>query len=49
MGALYIMIPISLILGVIVLAIFLWAGKSGEFEDMEGPKYRMLDDDDDDR
>jgi len=49
MGALYIMIPISLILGVVALVVFLWAGKSGEFEDMEGPKYRMLDDDDDDK
>ncbi|TCK60676.1 cbb3-type cytochrome oxidase assembly protein CcoS [Seleniivibrio woodruffii] len=49
MGALYIMIPVSLILGVIVLLIFLWAGKTGEFEDMEGPKYRMMDDDDDDK
>lgn len=42
------MIPISLILGVIVLIIFLWASKSGEFDDIEGPKYRMLDDDDED-
>jgi cbb3-type cytochrome oxidase maturation protein len=46
MGALYLMIPVSLILGVIVLIIFLWAGKSGEFEDIEGPKYRMMDEDD---
>jgi len=40
------MIPVSLILGLIVLIIFLWAGKSGEFEDIEGPKYRMMDEDD---
>ncbi|ADD68313.1 cytochrome oxidase maturation protein, cbb3- type [Denitrovibrio acetiphilus DSM 12809] len=39
------MIPVSLILGVIVLIIFLWASKAGEFDDIEGPKYRMLDDD----
>lgn len=48
MGALYLMIPVSLILGVIVLVIFLWASKTGEFDDIEGPKYRMLDDDDED-
>jgi len=48
MGALYMMIPVSLILGVIVLIIFLWASKSGEFDDIEGPKYRMLDDDEED-
>jgi cbb3-type cytochrome oxidase maturation protein len=25
---------------------FIWAVKKGSFDDMEGPKYRMLDDDD---
>lgn len=46
MAALYIMIPVSLVLGIIALLIFLWANKSGEFDDIEGPKYRMMDDDD---
>ena len=27
--------------------IFIWAVKKGEFDDAEGPKYRMLDDEDD--
>ena len=27
---------------------FLWAVKSGQYDDIEGPKYRMLDDDEDD-
>ena len=27
--------------------LFLWAVKSGQYDDVEGPKYRMLDDDDD--
>ena len=27
---------------------FLWAVKSGQYDDVEGPKYRMLDDDDED-
>lgn len=48
MSALYLMIPVSLVLGVIALLIFLWASKSGEFDDIEGPKYRMLDDDEED-
>lgn len=26
---------------------FLWAVKSGQYDDIEGPKYRMLDDDED--
>jgi cbb3-type cytochrome oxidase maturation protein len=47
MGALYILIPVSLILGAVALGLFLYAGKKGQFDDIEGPKYRMLDDDED--
>lgn len=28
---------------------FLWAVKSGQYDDIEGPKYRMLDDDDEEK
>jgi cbb3-type cytochrome oxidase maturation protein len=49
MGSLFILIPISLILGVIAFLLFIWATKSKQFDDVEGPKYRMLDDDDEDR
>lgn len=27
--------------------IFLWAAKTGQFEDIERPKHRMMDDDED--
>jgi cbb3-type cytochrome oxidase maturation protein len=37
-----------LIIGIGILLLFLWAAKKKQFEDIEGPKYRMLDDDDDD-
>jgi len=33
--------------GAAVWLVFLWAVKRGEFDDPEGPKYRMLDEDDD--
>jgi cbb3-type cytochrome oxidase maturation protein len=49
MGALFILIPVSLILGGIALGLFIWAGKKGQFDDIEGPKYRMLNDDDDEK
>lgn len=39
------LIILSLCLGTGVWLIFLWAVKKGEFDDVEGPKYRMLDDD----
>ena len=48
MNYLYISIPVSLLLGIIILLLYLWAAKKGQFDDMEGPKYRMLDDGDED-
>ena len=42
-----ILILLSLCVGTGVWLFFVWAVKKGEFDDVEGPKYRMLDDDDD--
>jgi cbb3-type cytochrome oxidase maturation protein len=39
------LIVLSLALGVGAWLFFLWTVKSGQYEDPEGPKYRMLDDD----
>jgi cbb3-type cytochrome oxidase maturation protein len=44
-GLLY-LIPLALILGALGLAAFLWALKSGQFEDLEGAAERVLLDDD---
>jgi cbb3-type cytochrome oxidase maturation protein len=41
-----ILILLSLFIGTGVWLFFIWAVKKGEFDDVEGPKYRMLDDDD---
>lgn len=41
------LILISLALGALAYLGFLWSVRSGQYEDPEGPKYRMLDDDDD--
>jgi cbb3-type cytochrome oxidase maturation protein len=43
-----ILILLSLFVGTGVWLFFIWAVKKGEFDDIEGPKYRILDDDDDD-
>ncbi len=48
MDVIYGLIPGMIILGLVSVAIFFWAVKSGQYEDMEGPAYRILDDDDDD-
>ncbi|HMB15719.1 MAG TPA: cbb3-type cytochrome oxidase assembly protein CcoS [Pelovirga sp.] len=42
------LIFLSFCIGTGVWLFFLYAVKKGEFDDVEGPKYRMLDDDDDD-
>ena len=42
------LIFLSLCVGAGVWLVFLWAVRRGEFDDPEGPKYRMFDDDDDD-
>lgn len=43
-----ILIILSLFVGTGVWLVFIWAVKKGEFDDMEGPKFRMLDDDPED-
>ena len=38
------LVPVALALGGLGLAAFLWALKSGQFEDLEGAGWRALDD-----
>ena len=42
MDSLYFLIPMSIILVVIVIALFLWAVRSGQFDDLEGPAHSIL-------
>ncbi len=42
-----ILIVLSLFLGAGAWLVFLWAVRTGEFDDPEGPKHRMLMDDED--
>jgi cbb3-type cytochrome oxidase maturation protein len=41
-----VLIILSLCLGTGAWLFFIWAVKRGFFDDMEGPKHRMLEDDD---
>lgn len=45
MDVLYLLIPVSLLLVFAAGAVFWWALGSGQFEDLEGPAYRILADD----
>jgi len=47
MTSLLLLIPLALFLGGCGLAAFLWALRSGQFDDLEGAAYRILFDDDD--
>jgi cbb3-type cytochrome oxidase maturation protein len=45
MNSLLILIPVALLLGLIGLAAFLWALRSGQFDDLDGAASRILFDD----
>lgn len=47
MTGLMLLIPVALFLGLLGLAAFLWALRSGQFEDLDGAAQRILIDDDD--
>lgn len=42
MEILYILIPVAILLVIAMIAGFLWAVKSGQFDDLEGPAHRIL-------
>lgn len=47
MTILYLLIPMALVLMGIAIWGFIWAVKTGQFDDLEGPAHRILMDDDD--
>jgi cbb3-type cytochrome oxidase maturation protein len=47
MEIIYLLIPLSLVLVGLIVWIFLWAIRSGQFDDLEGPAHQILMDDDD--
>lgn len=46
MESLYLLIPLSLVLVVVIAAFFYWSIKNGQFDDLEGPGHAILMDDD---
>jgi len=47
MWSMFLLIILTLCAGFVGWLFFLWAVKSGQYDDIEGPKYRMLDDEED--
>jgi cbb3-type cytochrome oxidase maturation protein len=48
MTNLLLLIPVALFLGLLGLGAFLWALRSGQFEDLDGAARRILNDDEKD-
>jgi len=46
MEILYLLVPLAMLLVAAMVAIFFWAVRSGQFDDMEGPAHRIIMDDD---
>jgi len=42
MGILVVLIPIALCLALVAIAGYLWAVKSGQFDDLDTPAHRVL-------
>lgn len=47
MEVIYGLIPAMLLIGVGIFLVLVWAAKTGQYDDMEGPPSRILLDDDD--
>lgn len=45
MSVLYIAVPVAVALAAGFLAGFIWAVRRGQYDDVDTPSYRMLDDD----
>lgn len=45
MESLYLLIPISVVLVFIIGVLFWWSLRNGQYDDLEGPAYRLLLDD----
>ncbi len=46
MEALYLLIPLSVLAVFVAAWVFLWMSDSGQFDDMDGPAWSVLHDDD---
>lgn len=42
MSVIYILLPLALIFSAIAVAIFIWATRDGQFDDLETPGMRVL-------
>lgn len=46
MNIIFVLIPVGLVLVAIAIAAFFWAVRSGQYDDLDTPAVRILEDDD---
>ena len=46
MNIIYVLIPLGILMMLVAVAAFFWAVRSGQFDDLESPAWRILLDDD---
>jgi cbb3-type cytochrome oxidase maturation protein len=46
MNSLFLLIPLGLVLLAVAVAAFFWATRSGQFDDLDAPAWRVVMDDD---
>jgi cbb3-type cytochrome oxidase maturation protein len=42
MEIVYLLVPLAVLLAGVIVWVFFWAVKSGQFDDLEGPAHRIL-------
>lgn len=48
MSVIFVLLPLALAVAAIAAGVFVWAARSGQFDDLETPAARILEDDDPD-
>jgi len=46
MDIIFLLIPVAMVLVILMAAVYWWTVKTGQMDDLEGPAYRILMDDD---
>ena len=49
METIFVLLPLALLIAVIAVGLFIWAAKTGQFDDLETPAVRILFDDEEPR
>ncbi len=45
MSVIYLVLPLAIVLAIAFVAAFIWATRSGQYDDLDSPAVRMLNDD----